>query len=261
MEGLLIAEQLRRVAPLLPSPRLSWRFPDPHTFVLPLKKGAVWLYNRPPHAQLAYKDEVPSVTGTHTGFQDLLMARAAGDLVAAEQVKLDRALRLTFAPFRGFVDLPAVTLVAELTGRNCNLILLDEAGVILGAAREIPGSVNRFREVRAGLPYEPPPPYEKRDPRLLGEAELTELLTGRKLSELRTLLDGIGPELTAATAQLVGRPRSAVLSEEDAARAAAVIGRSRRRAWCWTGWEGDPSSARCARRRRRKRGCSGSGAP
>lgn len=225
MEGLLIAEQLRRVALLLPSARLSWRFPDAHTFVLPLKKGALWLYNRPPHAQLSYRDEVPSVMGTHTGFQDLLVARAAGDLVAAEQVKLDRALHLTFAPFRGFVDLPAVTLVAELTGRNCNLILLDEAGVILGAAREIPSSVNRFREVRAGLPYEPPPPYEKRDPRTLGEAELTELLTGRKLSELRSLLDGIGPELTAATAQLVGRPRSAVLSEEDAARAAAVIGR------------------------------------
>lgn len=225
MEGLLIAEQLRRITPLLPSTRLSWRFPDPYTFVLPLKKGALWLYNRPPHAQLAYKDEVPSVTGTHTGFQDLLVARAAGELVAAEQVKLDRALALEFAPFKGFVDLPAVTLVAELTGRNCNLILLDEAGVILGAAREVSSSINRFREVRAGLPYAPPPPYEKLDPRTLSEADLTELLTGRKLSELRSLVDGVGPELSAATAQLVGRPRNAPLSAADAAKAAAVIGR------------------------------------
>lgn len=225
MEGLLIAEQLRRVSPLLPGTRLSWRFPDPYTFVLPLKTGALWLYNRPPNAQLSYRDDVqiPSFGGTHTGFQDLLVARAAGDLLSAEQVKLDRALRLTFAPFRGFVETPGVVLVAELTGRNCNLILLGEDGVILGAAREISGAVNRFREVRAGLPYEPPPPYDKLDPRTLSEAELTELLTGRKLSELRSLLDGIGPELTAATAQLVGVPRNQVLERSDAERAAAVI--------------------------------------
>ena len=225
MEGLLIAEQLRRVAPLLPSSRLSWRFPDPYTFVLPLKRGALWFYNRPPNAQFAYKDEVPSVTKAHTGFQDLLVARAAGELISAEQVKLDRALRLEFAPFRGFVEAPAVTLVAELTGRNCNLILLDEAGTILGAAREVSSSINRFREVRAGLPYEPPPPYDKQDPRTLSEAELTALLVGRKLSDLRSVLDGIGPELTAALAQLVGVPRNQTLREADAGRAAALVRR------------------------------------
>jgi predicted ribosome quality control (RQC) complex YloA/Tae2 family protein len=225
MEGLLIAEQLRRVAPLLPSPRLSWRFPDAYTFVLPLKKGALWLYNRPPHAQLAYKDEVPPVGRAHSGFQDLLVARAAGDLLSAEQVKLDRALRLELAPSRGFVETPGVTLVAELTGRNCNLILLGEDSVILGAAREISSAINRFREVRAGLRYEPPPPYEKLDPRTLSETELTELLTGRKLSEVRSILDGIGPELTAAVAQLVGVPRNGVLSEADAGKAAATVRR------------------------------------
>ena len=225
MEGLLIAEQLRRVTPILPSTRLSWRFPDPYTFVLPLKTGALWLYNRPPHAQLEYKDEVPSVTRAHTGFQDLLVARAGGELMAAEQVKLDRALRLTFAPFRGFVETPGVVLVAELTGRNCNLILLDKAGTILGAAREVGSSVNRFREVRAGLRYEPPPPYDKVDPRTLSVAELTELLRGRKLSELKSVLDGIGPELTAAVALRAGVPRNQVLSEADAEGAASVVRR------------------------------------
>ncbi len=225
MEGLLIAEQLRRVTPLLPGTRLSWRFPDPYTFVLPLKTGALWLYNRPPHAQLSYRDDVPSFAKTHTGFQDLLVARAGGDLMSADQVKLDRALKLTFAPFRGFVETPGVVLVAELTGRNCNLVLLDEAGVILGAAREVTSSINRFREVRAGLPYEPPPPYDKADPRTLSTAELQTLLTGRKLSELRSVLDGIGPELTAAVAQLVGVPRNQLLSGADAERAALAIQR------------------------------------
>ncbi len=225
MEGLLIAEQLRRIAPLLPSTRLSWRFPDPYTFVLPLKKGGMWFYNRPPNAQVSYRNDVPSFGGTYTGFQDLLVARAAGDLLKAEQVKLDRVLRLEFAPSRGFVETPGVVLVAELTGRNCNLILLDESGIILGAAREVTSSINRFREVRAGLRYEPPPPYDKRDPRTLSEAELTELLTGHKLSELRDLLDGFGPQLTGAAAQLVGVPRNAVLDEAKAEKAATTIKR------------------------------------
>ena len=225
MEGLLIAEQLRRVTPMLPSTRLSWRFPDPYTFVLPLKKGGLWFYNRPPNAQVSYRDKVPSFGRTYTGFQDLLVARAAGDLLAAEQVKLDRVFQLTFAPSQGFVETPGVVLIAELTGRNCNLILVDTDGMILGAAREVSSSINRFREVRAGLLYTPPPPYEKRDPRTLSEAELSELLTGRKLSELRDLLDGLGPQLTATAAQLVGMPRNAVLDEATAKRAAAAVKR------------------------------------
>ncbi len=225
MEGLLIAEQLRRVTPLLPSTRLSWRFPDPYTFVLPLKKGGLWFYNRPPNAQFSYRDKVPSFGRTYTGFQDLLVARAAGDLLQAEQVKLDRVLRLSFAPGQGFVETPGVVLVAELTGRNCNLILLDTDGMILGAAREVASSINRFREVRAGLRYTPPPPYEKRDPRTLSAAQLTELLTGRKLAELRDLLDGLGPQLTAAAAQLAQVPRNAVLDEENAVKAAAAVKR------------------------------------
>ena len=97
--------------------------------------------------------------------------------------------------------------------------------MILGAAREVTNSINRFREVRAGLRYNPPPPYEKRDPRTLSETELTELLIGRKLSELRDLLDGFGPQLTGAAAQLVGVPRNAILDEANAEKAATTVKR------------------------------------
>lgn len=225
MEGLLIAEALGRFTPLLPSTRLSWRFPDAYTFVLPLSSGALWLYNRPPNAQIAWRQEVPSFGKTHSGFQDLLVARAAGELLRAEQVKLDRVVRLDFAAFEGFVAQPAVTLVAELTGRNCNLILLDEAGVVLGAAREVTPSINRFRQVRAGLRYEPPPPYEKLDPRGLTESALAEKLEGQKLADLRSIFDGVGPELSAAVAQLSGATRKQVLDDASALRAAAVLAR------------------------------------
>jgi predicted ribosome quality control (RQC) complex YloA/Tae2 family protein len=225
MEGLLIAEVLRRLSPLLPSSRLSWRFPDPYTFVLPLRRGALWLYNKPPNAQIALRDEVPPVGGTHTGFQDLLVARAGGPLESAEQFGLDRALKLTFGATEGFVETPPVTLVAELTGRNCNLILTDEAGTILGVAREVTREINRFRQLRPGLPYRPPPPYDKRDPRALTDEELVAALADRPLSALRKHLDGVGPELTAALARALGVPRDRPLVGDEVARAGALVRR------------------------------------
>lgn len=202
MEGLLIAEEIAKLE--IPSRRLSWRFPDAYTFILPLAKGALWLFNRPPNPRLAYSNDMPPPGGAHSGFQDLLIARAVGDLLSAEQLKLDRVVKFHFGAGEGFVPVPPAVLVAELTGRNCNLILLDENGKILGAAREVPSEVNRFRQVRAGLSYEPPPPYEKLDPRAAGEAELIEVLSGKPLKKLRGFIDGIGPDLTKALAVTSG---------------------------------------------------------
>jgi predicted ribosome quality control (RQC) complex YloA/Tae2 family protein len=126
------------------------------------------------------------------------MSKASGDLLAIEQLKLDRVVFLKFGAGKGFVPTPPVTLVFELTGRNCNLILLDDKNIILGAARDIAEDTNRFRQIRVGLPYQSPPPYEKLDPRVASEAELTQALLGKSLSKARTILDGVGPDLTKA---------------------------------------------------------------
>ena len=215
MEGLLIAEEVAKVAPQVPSRRLGWRFPDAYTFILPVAKGALWLFNRPPNPRVALLKEMPPPGNTHSSFQDLLVARATGELVKVEQLKLDRVVKLHFGAGEGFVPTPPVTLVAELTGRNCNVILLDEEGTILGAAREVSADVNRFRQVRAGLSYTPPPPYEKLDPRDASNTELTEALTGKRLKKLRTLVDGVGPDLTNALAISAGVSLSKELGAAD----------------------------------------------
>lgn len=49
-------------------------------------------------------------------------------------------------------------LVAELQGRLTNLLLLDEPGRILAAARTVDARQTRAREVRPGIVYQPPPP-------------------------------------------------------------------------------------------------------
>ncbi|CAN5902058.1 NFACT family protein [soil metagenome] len=213
MEGLLIAEEVAKLE--TPNKRLSWRFPDAYTFILPLAQGALWLFNRPPNPRIAYLNDMPSPGSAHSGFQDLLVARAVGDLLKVEQLKLDRVVKLHFGAGAGFVPVPPATLIGELTGRNCHLILTDEAGKILGAAREVSSDVNRFRQVRAGLMYEPPPPYDKLDPRMADEVELRQVLTGKSLKKLRGLIDGVGPDLTKALAITSGVSPDKQLEPDD----------------------------------------------
>ena len=224
MEGLLIAEELRRVEPVL-GKRLGWRFPGPHTFILPLSQGALWLFNKPPNPRIALSDDLPPVTKAHTGFQDLLVAKASGRLEGVEQLKLDRVLELHFGAGEGFVPTPPVRLIFELTGRNCNLILASEDGVILGAARDIGSDINRFRQVRSGLTYTPPPPYDKFDPRTATSDELREVLTGKRLKKLRGLVDGFGPQLTRSLAATSGVSPDKVLESEEVERVLPALER------------------------------------
>lgn len=208
MEGLLVAHVLGELRAHLPAERLDWRFVDEHTSVLPLvPSGALWIFDRPPNPRLELRDDQPQGSGAAvSGFQAALRARAVGPLVTAEQPALDRVARLGFGSREGFVSAPPVEVVVELTGRNCNTILLDEHGIILGASREVGADVNRYRQVRPGLRYTPPPPYDKLDPRHASESTLREALAGRTPAQVKRIVDGIGPELTRTTLVLAGLP-------------------------------------------------------
>jgi len=227
MEGLLIAEVCREINAMLPSRRRAWRFLDIDTLVLPLgdppgnspgNGGALWLFNHSPEPRLALLDDVPPAGTSYSGFQDLLVARAAGDLLAVQQHKLDRVAMLRFGPSGGFVSSPEVTLVAELTGRNCNLVLLDGNGIILGAAREVRADRNRYRQVRPGLSYRLPPPYQKLDTREASLEQLAQALTGKPLRKIVAVLDGIGPRLMKVLATASGVDPAEVLTREEVER-------------------------------------------
>lgn len=226
MEGLLIAQTIEPLK--APCARQSWRFPDAYTFVLPLlPKGkdtqALWLYNKPPNAQISVTNDFPAITHTHSGFQDLLASRAIGRLERIEQHKLDRVVSFHFAAEQGFVSVESCVLIAELTGRNCNVILTDNEGMILGAAREVTRDINRFRQVRSGLSYTPPPPYDKLDPRRASLDDVQAVLAGRHLKKLRTFVDGFGPELTETVAVLAGVGLKTDLVGETLANVAQII--------------------------------------
>ncbi len=48
-------------------------------------------------------------------------------------------------------------LIFEMTGRNANIILVDNKGLIAGAIRTITTKESGIREIRPGVPYAPPP--------------------------------------------------------------------------------------------------------
>lgn len=201
MEGLLIAEQLRRLAGRLPSERLPWRFPDDRTAVLPLVGNlTLHIASRPPTPYLRVGEGAPEAARPRSPFQEQLRARAGGRLLEVVQPQLDRVVRLSFAGEDGFVPMPPVELVAELTGRNANLILLDEAGTIIGVERQVLNDRNRYRELKVGLKYAPPPPYSKLDPLSASEDDLAAALQGRSVADVSKVVDGVGPLLGAALA-------------------------------------------------------------
>ncbi len=221
-------EQLRRLAGTLPAERLPWAFPDEATAVLPLRTGpSLWLLLSPRDPRLELRDEGPPRGGPRTAFQRQLAARAAGGLAALEQRSLDRVVTLRFGAARGFVPEPPVALVAELTGRHANLVLVAEDGTVLGVMRPVTREMNRYREVRPGVPYVPPPPYDKLDPRTAGADELRRRLRGRELRRVRDVVDGIGARLQAALegrlAEAAGaRPADALEGEPLEAAIAAL---------------------------------------
>ncbi|MFC4639589.1 Rqc2 family fibronectin-binding protein [Deinococcus hohokamensis] len=207
MEGLMLARVLRDLAPHLPARTLGWVFPDETTAALLIDGvGNLVLSYRPPQPVLFVSRE--RLRGEpRSPFQRFLASRVRGDLTGAEQLKLDRVVALHFAGESGFVDQAPTRLVFEVTGRNANVLVLDAGtgfeGRIVMAAREITGSRNRFRTIRTGGPYSPPPPYDKADPRTMTGAE-AQALAALPVGRWRERVDGLGPLLCAELARRVG---------------------------------------------------------
>ncbi len=205
MEGLFIAKILEELQGLLPARNLGWVFPNETTAALllePISKNAkpfnlVFAYRPPTPALYLNRDKLEG--SAVNAFGRALEGRVKGTLEQISQLKLDRVVMLEFADAPGFVALPAVRVLFELTGRNTNMLMLEPGvsfeGKILAAAREITGDRNRFRQIRTGGKYSPPPPYEKLDPRIASDAELREKLEGKPISSWAKQLDGLGPSL------------------------------------------------------------------
>lgn len=243
VEGLLIADVLRRVRSALHHGRGDWRFVDRDTAILPVGgDGELWIFSRLPNPGLQWRE--PSNVGRkqpYASFQQQLTARAGGALMEASQPALDRIAKLSFAGVGGFVAQPPVELILELTGRNGNQILVHE-GRVVACQREVRQDVNRLRQIYPGATYRPPPPYEKLDPRSASTDVLHEVLEGVPPKRVKSVLDGIGPRLTGALCDASGveadQPLEGEALDRFVAALDALVAEPLKQAGAWGAWDG-----------------------
>ncbi len=124
-------------------------------------------------------------------------------VLRVEQVGLERVLQVVTTGRDELGDPIERVLVAELTGKHSNLILLDRPdGTVLGSLRTVTLAMSRERQIFAGIPYDPPPvPANRRDPRdVSGDALLDVLAAGGTVES--AILGGIHSLSKLAIGQL-----------------------------------------------------------
>jgi predicted ribosome quality control (RQC) complex YloA/Tae2 family protein len=221
MEGLMLAQTIREVQALLPVRTLGWAFPDETTAALLLEGAGNLVFNYRPPQPVIYLSGERLRGDAHNPFQRLLVARVRGELTDAAQLKLDRVAQFSLSGERGFVDVAPARLLFELTGRNGNLLVLEDSegiqasweGRIVAAGREITNNRNRFRTVRSGGQYTPPPPYSKLDPRVM-TPEDAAALQHLPIGKWREKIDGVGLMLGAELVARAGLPATAAPGEQ-----------------------------------------------
>jgi len=129
-------------------------------------------------------------------------------LVEIAQPPLERLVELIFDTYDELGEPSRKTLVLELLGQSCNLILLDQAQLILDALRRVDEDMSRTRRILPGLRYELPETQGKENPKKADQAAMRAALEAappdiRLDTWLLSTFEGLSPlicrELTART--------------------------------------------------------------
>jgi len=167
-----------------------------------------------------------------------------GRVIGFQQIDFDRILHINFAAYDG----ERLTLVAEIMGKHSNIVLINSTMRILGVAKPIGRTKNRYREVLTGREYVPPPSQNKVNPLNISRGDfdksarerfaqadtaeqvemaswLMETFTGMSPFAAREIamrscgeLDQLGEEFLAFFADLKAHRFTPVLISDDAGR-------------------------------------------
>ena len=108
------------------------------------------------------------------------------------QVDGDRVIHVDLDAVNEMGDHVLRRIVLEIMGRHSNLMLLDENGRILEAARHVNPDMSRVRQVQPGMAYLPPPSQNKLNPEGMTAESLLDRLQGITPGRFdRTLADSI----------------------------------------------------------------------
>ena len=125
-----------------------------------------------------------------------------GTIEEIRQQDEDRIVRIRLSDCDRIGTETRLSLIVELTGRNSNIILLDErAGVIVTSARKVPAEKSRVRQILPGVPYVPPPPPTRPVP---GRSSFDDFVHHLSPTTGRSIRDTLARTLSGADALIAG---------------------------------------------------------
>jgi len=106
-----------------------------------------------------------------------------GTLLDVEHFQFDRIMKLIIEPYNKFGPIKQYQMIIEFMGKHSNIILIDDQNNIKAVLKQVGSDVNRYREVKAGMPYIHPPKQDKANPLTVNRQEFLNLLSQPKNSD------------------------------------------------------------------------------
>lgn len=228
-DGLFAAAVRRQLNDVLVGARIDKIYqPSPYTIVLHCHMpgdNVRLLLSADPHHARVHLTRISLINPLQAPAFCMLLRKYLdpGKIVAVEQVGLDRILHIVIDGYDESGNPARRRLIAELTGRNSNLVLVDDSsGRIIDAIRRASARVNRYRAVLPGEEYVPPPATDKLEPRSVSATALAAKAVASDEETLSRFLvrtvDGLSPlaaQHVAATARL--QPTAPLTALDEAA--------------------------------------------
>lgn len=167
MDGLTLGFATREMNAILPGGRIDRiTQPEKDTIVLLVRAGAanhrLLLCASPNNARCHFTNSnFPNPLEPPMFCMLLRKQILSGRILSIQQMHGDRVIHLDIDTVNELGDHVLRRLVLEIMGRHSNLMLLDEDGRILEAARHVSADMSRVRQIQPGLPYLPPPAQDK----------------------------------------------------------------------------------------------------
>lgn len=178
MDGLTLGFATREMNAILPGGRIDRiTQPEKDTIVLLVRAGAanhrLLLCASPNNARCHFTNlNFPNPLEPPMFCMLLRKQILSGRILSIQQMHGDRVIHVDIDTVNELGDHVLRRLVLEIMGRHSNLMLLDEDGRILEAARHVSADMSRVRQIQPGLPYLPPPAQDKIAPEDADEENL-----------------------------------------------------------------------------------------
>jgi predicted ribosome quality control (RQC) complex YloA/Tae2 family protein len=141
------------------------------------KETSLFFSAHPENYRIEIWDENETkVKGSDYQKTNLFSYALGGNIQEIKQIDFDRVIKISCLKKSQLGPNIEFNLVFELTGRNSNLILLRNDGLIIDCLRKVDLTQNRFRQILPGEKYLPPPSPKKRNPFQIEKDKFINLL-------------------------------------------------------------------------------------